>query len=374
DTTLVIDSVEQQGVMVYDTTENIGEATTSHSISSPSFKLLDEYLRDLPYVEKMSAYSPNHSFDIFLNSSKLTFAGTYTDAAYWEIFNFRFLEGGPFRPNQVDNRLPVAILSEEARTAYFGSNVEAVGKTVVVNQTNFEVVGVVEDVSPAKQALHADVYMPYTFMRTSDIKDNSLMGPFEGAFLLSDVGDMPYFDSELRRQQEIIPLPNPDDYNHLELVAYNTVERFAFGLFHEDDKEDGMQIFLLVFGGLTLLFILLPTLNLINVNVTRIMERSSEIGVRKAFGANTRHLLVQFLFENIILTLIGGLIGCLMAIGLIYLINDSKVLADLTLKFNPTVFFYGFLVTLFFGILSGLLPALRMSRLHVVKALKENAI
>ncbi|MEL7530055.1 MAG: ABC transporter permease, partial [Bacteroidota bacterium] len=100
DTTLVIDSLMQNGEMVYDTTQNIGEVTWSSSNSQASFKLLDEYLRDMPYVETMSIYSLGHNFDIFLNSNKLNFAGIYTDEVYWEIFNFRFLSGQPYRQNQ----------------------------------------------------------------------------------------------------------------------------------------------------------------------------------------------------------------------------------------------------------------------------------
>ena len=58
-----------------------------------------------------------------------------------------------------------------------------------------------------------------------------------------------------------------------------------------------------------LLFVLIPTVNLVNINISRIMERASEIGVRKAFGAPARTLVGQFLVENILLTLVGGVIG-----------------------------------------------------------------
>ena len=57
---------------------------------------------------------------------------------------------------------------------------------------------------------------------------------------------------------------------------------------------------------LGLLFVLIPTVNLVNINISRIMERASEIGVRKAFGAPARTLVGQFLVENILLTLVGG--------------------------------------------------------------------
>jgi putative ABC transport system permease protein len=62
-----------------------------------------------------------------------------------------------------------------------------------------------------------------------------------------------------------------------------------------------------------LFVMLLPTLNLVNVNITRIMERSSEIGVRKAFGASSRTLVYQFIVENLILTFLGGFIGMVLS-------------------------------------------------------------
>ena len=58
---------------------------------------------------------------------------------------------------------------------------------------------------------------------------------------------------------------------------------------------------------------LLPTVNLVNINLSRILDRASEIGVRKAFGASSRTLVGQFVVENLVLTLIGGAIGLLLA-------------------------------------------------------------
>ena len=104
-------------------------------------------------------------------------------------------------------------------------------------------------------------------------------------------------------------------------------------------------------------FILLPTLNLINLNVSRIMDRSSEIGVRKAFGAHQGNILTQFVVENIVQTLIGGLIGLGLALLVINAINTGGALGDSTLRLSPKFFIYSFVITLIFGILSGLLPA-----------------
>jgi len=118
------------------------------------------------------------------------------------------------------------------------------------------------------------------------------------------------------------------------------------------------------------LFMLLPTLNLVNINITRILERSSEIGVRKAFGASSRTLVYQFIVENIILTLLGGTIGLILSVIVIKIINSANLIANLELTINFTVLFIGLLICLFFGLLSGVYPAWRMSKLNVVTALR----
>jgi len=108
--------------------------------------------------------------------------------------------------------------------------------------------------------------------------------------------------------------------------------------------------------------------------VSRIMERSSEIGVRKAFGADRNTILFQFVVENIVQTFIGGLIGLVMAMLFIYIINDTKLMGDVILKLNYRFFFFSLIICLIFGLVSGLLPAYRMSKMHVVSALKQNKL
>jgi putative ABC transport system permease protein len=138
-----------------------------------------------------------------------------------------------------------------------------------------------------------------------------------------------------------------------------------------NEDQSGVALVLTVISVFVFLFMLLPTLNLVNINITRIMERSSEIGVRKAFGASSRTLVYQFIVENIILTLLGGLIGLVLSIIAISIINSANFIPNLELSVNFMVLIIGLLVCLFFGLLSGVYPAWRMSKLDVVTALKE---
>ena len=117
------------------------------------------------------------------------------------------------------------------------------------------------------------------------------------------------------------------------------------------------------------LFMALPALNLININLSRILERSSEIGVRKAFGGSSWNLVGQFLVENIVLTLLGGAIGLLLSLVVMQIVNQSDMLPYVRIYPNLRVFFAALGLSVLFGLLSGAYPAWRMSRMHPVQAL-----
>jgi putative ABC transport system permease protein len=126
----------------------------------------------------------------------------------------------------------------------------------------------------------------------------------------------------------------------------------------------------IVLAGLALLFMLLPAVNLVNLNVSRIMERASEIGVRKSFGASSVVLVGQFLVENVALTLIGAALALVLSIWLLWAVNGSGLILYADLRMNYRIFLAGVGFALFFGTVSGVYPAWRMSRLNPVQALK----
>ena len=126
-------------------------------------------------------------------------------------------------------------------------------------------------------------------------------------------------------------------------------------------------------GVLAVLFMALPAINLVNINLSRILDRSSEIGVRKAFGATSRTLVAQFVAENVMLTLIGGAVALVVAILVLAAINASGVIPYARLSVNPRVLFWGLVAAIFFGVFSGVYPAWRMSRLHPAEALRGHA-
>jgi putative ABC transport system permease protein len=166
--------------------------------------------------------------------------------------------------------------------------------------------------------------------------------------------------------------PTPEVYEALVApfeTKFQALARSGGPLAYRTSPEPQGWRVVMAFGTLALLFVLLPTVNLVNINVSRIMERASEIGIRKAFGASSRTLVGQFVVENIMLTMAGGLIGLLLAVFVLRAINTSGIIPYAQLTVNGRVFLYGLALAAIFGVISGVYPAWRMSRLHPADAL-----
>jgi len=375
DTTLVIDSVAQGGLMAYDTTFTYGAGTNSVSISSFSYYVLDDYLREPAGVTDYSFYSSGqHSFNVFLDNRKLEVGAIYADAAYWRVFDFNLREGECFSADQVQHATPVAVITDELARQYFGRDSGVLGQEVELGNSRFKVIGVVRRSRSMNSMVAGDIFLPLTTMEGRALDDNAYQGSFQAAYLLDRSAAIGQVQAELAERTARIPLRNPEEYNRISTLPMSFGELYASRLIDNNEPQKSLFRMRLVFGLLLLFFVLLPTLNLININISRIMERESEIGVRKAFGAHAGTILYQFVFENVIITFLGGMIGMVLALGLLHLINDSQVLPHMILRFNLRVFAYSLGICLLFGIVSGWVPAWRVSRLQIADALKSNQL
>jgi putative ABC transport system permease protein len=193
-----------------------------------------------------------------------------------------------------------------------------------------------------------------------------------GIFLARGRADLPGIRSEVRSRVQRVPADDPKAFQkvtaHAETI-FDTAARVVATGGDAEVESPGRRLWI-VLVTLALLFMLLPAVNLVNLNVSRIMERASEIGVRKSFGASSLVLVGQFLVENVALTLIGGAIGLLLSIWLLWLVNGSGLILYADLRMNYRIFLAGLAFAVFFGTVSGVYPAWRMSRLNPVQALK----
>ncbi len=366
DTTLV------NGVSKIDSTLNVREVNDMTSTSSASFSVLDKNFRKLPYIENYSFFSYGQVYDVFKNNSKFALKSIYVDAAYWQVFDFPFLEGGPYSKQSIQNQEQIVIINKKTKEAYFGDLEQVLGEEIILDGKHYQVVGVVDDFGNSRPFIKSDLYLPYTHIPSDILNNPDVLGSFEAVFTLEKSSRIKGVKAEVKRIIGGIPLPADQEFNTLEIAPLTLSEAYSKSLIYNEDASKSQWYMILILSGLLGLFIFLPTINLININVTRILERSSEIGARKAFGANRTNLVGQFVFENVILTLIGGIIGLILALILLNIINSSEVLGDGKLLFQGSTFVYSFLITMLFGIVSGLIPAWRMSKIHIVNALKEN--
>jgi len=335
------------------------------------FRLLDRYARNLANVERMAVVTFPEEVYSYPGGTRVQSSLRRADAEYWRILDFDFLEGGPFADEDVRNGSRVAVINEATRDLFFGAP-PAVGRWIDADGQRFRVVGVVANVSASRPVSAGDIFVPYTTAKT-DAYRTRLLGSFMGVLLARQPGDLPGIRAEFASRVKTAPMPDKE-FEHLYAPAETYFESVAGDTFgqREDDANHAERLWIAIVGS-ALLFLLLPTVNLVNLNVSRIMERASEIGVRKAFGASTGTLVMQFIVENVLLTLLGGAIGLVLSVVALKAISAAELIQHARLGINARVFLYGLGLSLVFGLLSGVYPAWRMARLNPVVALKGAA-
>jgi putative ABC transport system permease protein len=353
-------------------------AMTGHGSTQSSnagYRLIHDYVFTLPGIEAASAFSQPQTVAIYRGSGKIDAKVRQADAQYWRILDFQFLEGRPYSAREDEDGALVAVISDTLRRKLF-EGTSAAGKTLELDGRTFRIVGVVPSVPITRVAAHADVWVPITTSKSSDYR-HQMLGGFNGIVLLRNRSDAPRLKREFDTRMKRVPFDDPKTYTEW-LVGLDTpFEAFARDILSGPgvNKLGGNRAAILrtILGALALLFMSLPALNLVTLNLSRILERAPEIGVRKAFGASRGALVRQFVLENIVLTSIGGAIAFVLAFAAMPLLNRSSLIPDAQFAVNPRVFLYGMAIAVVFGAFSGLYPAWRMSRLNPVDALRGGA-
>ncbi|MFH0881624.1 MAG: ABC transporter permease [bacterium] len=348
-----------------------GGIGTSSGFSS--FHLLKELLPGLPGVERYSVHKVVWKAQVFFDNRRADLFVKYMDAKYWQLMQFNFLEGRPFTQDEFASASPVAVINRAVREKYFG-NGQAVGRTIEIDGNRIHIVGVVENV-PILRAVttFSEVYLPYTLLSDYD-QPHQVDGLWEATIRVNSKEDIPLMREEFVRRLGEYLAARPT-YVNIFARPETVVDMVARTLLSFGKSTESMTWLLnLLFAGLAVMFMILPAVNLINLNTSRILERSGEIGVRKAFGASSLTLVGQFLAENILLTIVGGILGLAFAYLLLDFVVNAGLIPYGTFSVNYRVLLVGVLAVFVFGLLSGVLPAWRMSRMHPVDALKGGVL
>lgn len=304
-----------------------------------------------------------------------------TDAAFFRVFDFRFRSGKPFSESDFRNGKQCAVISESLARRLFGE-VQAVGRTMQFNYADYVVAGVVRDVSSLTPRTFAQIYIPYTCLDENQ-DPSTLCGSYTVSIRVDrDKGAQMQaeFDERFRKYQ--VATGDTSVVIESPLPAWQYSAKSMPGTFIDDDM---VRKSLYLFGGLVLVFLLVPALNLSGMIAGRMEDRLMEMGVYKAFGATRGYLLRQVLNENLILTLMGGLVGLFLSWALLawgkdwvfrffsidYYLDNSDILVTVEMLFSPWIFLSAFLLCVVLNLASALLPVWHALRAEIVYSLNQ---
>jgi putative ABC transport system permease protein len=349
-----------------------GKTGDGYSSGSCGRSLCENHLKKVKSANLSSMYTGPNPWEFIFNGKYQLKLQNQTDAEYWDIFDYKFLQGRPYTKEEVTNGANLAVITRSLKELLFGPEENVLGKVIHYTSMNLTVTGVVEDPTKTAQNALGDLYFPYTVIKNSDWDE------YFGGFITAYKGNSPKQFKAIRNEaQEMIARLDAADPLHAIFLSgpYSQIEKMMVGWGDPEEYSLGTSLFKYLMFGLA--FILLPAVNLMALNFARIHERGEEIAVRKSFGAASKVLRGQFLFENILMTLTGGLIGIILSYLVVALLGNSLSLrmnffnnVPLTFSFNYLVFLTALISCLIFGLLSGYLPAIRLSKMKPAVYLK----
>lgn len=354
-----------------------GQELNQAVTAAPMAKALLEDYPEVENVVRIGKYGSwlmryeNHNF----NEENVLFA----DSTFFEIFNFKLLEGDP---NKALVHPRSIILSESHAKKYFGDE-DPMGKNINVEQDTvfYTVTGIIED-SPENAHFHYDMVASMTTLGNS----RSLEWVSHNHYtyiVLREGTDQAEFEAKM--EQMIIKYVGPQIKQILGISIEDFRDMgnsFAYALqplkdihlksqIQEEMEPNGNMAYVNIFGIVAILILIIAIINFVNLATAKSSSRAKEVGIRKTIGATKSGLVYQFLGESLVLTFIATCIAivavALLTPGFNQLIGKSLIY-DL---FNNSIGLPLLLIlTVFVGILAGLYPAFVLAAFQPIKVLK----
>jgi putative ABC transport system permease protein len=286
-----------------------------------------------------------------------------TDLNYSQARNTFPKTGRFFNAEELKSAASVAVIGPTVQKNLFPANVDPIGTKMRIQGEIYEVIGVME-VKGAQGPQDRDdaVYIPLTSMSARIVGNNSLMGiSINGIYIKgsdeSQLENVKFQVENILRLRHNIDVPENDDFkitNQADILkTFNTIFELLTAL-------------IMAIAGISLV---VGGIGIANIMLVSVVERTKEIGIRKALGATDRAILSQFLIEAVVISLVGGSIGIVLGISITFV---SATAFKFAFVISGNAIAIGFGLSTAVGLIAGVIPARNAAALDPIVALRSD--
>lgn len=275
---------------------------------------------------------------------------------YFDVKKYKVVAGRNFRSDDYEHFSRIIMLDTKLAVKLFGTNNNALNKQVSVGSKSYLVVGVYKDPN-AGSALYGMSSGGNAVMTNTQLAAEFNVNEIEAAYV--HVNDATQATTVGEEAAKVMTQVSGVKTGHF--TIFDMSKRIA-----EINSAYGMMT--TVIGAIAGISLLVGGIGVMNIMLVSVTERTREIGLRKALGATRRKILTQFLIESMVLTLLGGLIGLGLAAGLTSILNSNMADMKPSISFNVAI--GSLLFSALIGMIFGILPANKASKLDPIEALR----
>ncbi len=358
---------EGSRIQVEDEFRELGTNVIQVSLYSVPNKTMDiDLLERIAENESIDMAAPvEYHFAIVRSDiSKVNGSIKSTTHDYFVMEELSLAKGRLFTDFENENYKKVAVIGSRVALTLFG-NTQCINKTFKVETDTYTVIGILEPKGSSwGEDLDNIIYIPfYSGQKTFKIKGINefyVRAIDEDVVSLTETTIKSYLRNWIAPYSDVSQEQDISETDQYFSIYSDTVSIQAL--------NDSMRTITALISGIGGISLLVGCIGIINIMLISIYERTKEIGIRKALGAKDGNILVQFLLEAVVLTLIGGIIGSLGGIGVSFIAGN---MLDITPKVTMLVIFIAVSLSIFTGLISGIYPAIRASRMEPVEALRQ---